>query len=134
MLTTDMKAQLYKQNDSPRKHTESLIKDFAFLNGVGDSTLPAMPLSSADRVNQKKAPIDSNVGDFGYNTISSTLKTTSLFKNHLHRHVDQVDGSTFEGRLTRPGEPITHKTVHYPELPEGSQAPYDNFMYSWKNA
>lgn len=40
LLTQEMKAKLYKQNDSPRKHSEAMVKDYAFLNGVGESTLP----------------------------------------------------------------------------------------------
>lgn len=67
-------------------------------------------------------------------TIASTLKTASLFKNHLHKHIDQVDGNDFQGRLVRPGEPIRNVVKHDTEMPEDVQRPYDNFMYSWKNS
>ena len=35
------------------------------------------------------------IGEFGGQTLSSTLKTLSLFKNHNHRHIDQIDGNDF---------------------------------------
>ena len=48
-----MKTQLYKQNDSPRKHAEAIVKDYAFLNGLGESTLPLV-----NRLGEGTVPID----------------------------------------------------------------------------
>lgn len=42
MLTREMKAKLYKQRESPKKTANVMIREFAFVNGVGDSTLPTM--------------------------------------------------------------------------------------------
>ena len=64
-------------------------------------------------------------------TLSSTLKTKSLFKNYDYKHIDQIDGCTFSDRLTRPGEPIKHKLKHDTELVPGNQERYDDFMHSW---
>lgn len=40
LMTTEMRAKLYKQHESPRKTAEMLVKEFAYSNGVGDSTRP----------------------------------------------------------------------------------------------
>lgn len=42
MLTREMKAKLYKQRESPKKTANVMIREFAFDNGIGDSTLPTM--------------------------------------------------------------------------------------------
>lgn len=75
---------------------------------------------------------DPAIGEFGAQTLSSTLKTKSLFRNFDHKNIDQVDGNTFSERLIRPGEPIRHKVKHDTELVKGNQEKYDNFLYTWK--
>ena len=82
LLTREMRAQLYKQNDSPRKHAESIVKDYAFLNGLGESTLPSL----GDNIG--RPALETVIGEFGQQTVASTLKTSSLFKNHMHKHID----------------------------------------------
>ena len=110
-----MKSKLYEQRESPRKTAAALIKDFAFQTGVGESTLPAMPLGTVDgpgAFGGARRLVETIPGDFGYHTLSSTVKAKSLFKNHMHKHIDQVDGNSFADRLIRPGDPIRHKVQH----------------------
>ena len=61
LLTREMRSQLYKQNDSPRKHAESLVKDYAFLNGIGESTLPSL----GDPNIVGRPALETVIGEFG---------------------------------------------------------------------
>ena len=45
MLTQEMKARLFKQNEGPRTTAESLVREYAFVSGAGESTLPLMPMA-----------------------------------------------------------------------------------------
>ena len=130
LLTTDMKAKLYKQHESPRKTAELLVKDYAYVNGAGDSTRPVINKA----LDEGRRQAETVLGEFGQQTLSSTLKTRSLFKNYDHKHVDQIDGNTFSDRLLRPGEPIRHQIKHDTELVKGNQERYDNFLHSWKKS
>ena len=106
-----------------------MVKEFAFNSGTGDSTLMSLrPLDDSRRNSE------TIIGDFGSHTLSSTIKTKSLFRNYDHKHVDQVDGSTFQDRLVRPGEPIRNKIKHDTELVNSNQHKYDNFLHSWKKS
>ena len=61
----------------------TLVKEYAFNNGAGDSTL--MSLNTIDDVRRNS---DVALGDFGNQTLSSSIKTKSLFRNYDHKHID----------------------------------------------
>ena len=130
LLTTDMKAKLYKQHESPRKTAELLVRDYAYINGAGDSARPVINKN----LDEGRRQAETVLGEFGQQTLASTLKTRSLFKNYDHKHIDQIDGNSFADRLLRPGEPIRQTVNHDTELVRGNQERYDNFLHSWKKS
>ena len=93
--------------------------------------MPSVGAESADGP-VRRPPVETAVGEFGHHTVASTLKAKSLFKNHLHKHIDQIDGNSFADRLVRPGEPIKTVIQHDTELPANVQEDYDDFLHSWK--
>lgn len=108
-----------------------LVKDYAYKNGAGDSTLPVMRRTHDS---QHTTTADLFAEKLRSHTLSSTIKTKSLFKNYDYKHIDQIDGCTFSDRLVRPGEPLRRKLRHDTELLPGCQERHDDFMYKWMQA
>ena len=66
LLTSKQRAQLYAQNDSPRKLASTLVRDHAFALGVGESPLRVHQFAGAagwgkDDLGQ---PVETKVGNY----------------------------------------------------------------------